>query len=101
MVLVLLGCGGSVSIGGSSVSKAEVEKQAQAKFDEIARAKGIASFPPITCAGDLEAKVGATERCSGTFKDGTLGITVKVTSLSGETAHMEFQADSRATPPRR
>jgi hypothetical protein len=99
LVFALLGCSGSVSAGGGSVSKSEVEKQAQTQFDALAKSKGQASFPPITCPGDLDAKVGATEHCSATFSDGTLGITVKVASVSGDTAHMDFQADSAVTPP--
>ena len=97
-VLASDGCSASISTGGDTVSKEEVAKEAQAKFDAIARSKGQAKFPPITCPSDLDAKKGASERCSATGDDGTLGITVTVTGVDGGTAHLHFQGDSQLTP---
>lgn len=80
-----------------TLSKDKVAAQAQAKFDEIARSGGQAKFPKIVCPGDLTAKAGQTTRCSATGKDGTLGITVTVTSVNGSKAQLNFKGDNHLT----
>jgi EmrB/QacA subfamily drug resistance transporter len=99
--MVIAGLAVAMLIAGCSttktVPKAEVAKQTQAKFDAIAQAKGQAKFPKIVCPDDLKAKAGQSTRCSATGRDGTLGITVTVTSVSGSTAHLNFRGDSHVT----
>ncbi|MGI8579853.1 MAG: DUF4333 domain-containing protein [Solirubrobacteraceae bacterium] len=80
-----------------TISKDEVAKQTQAKFDEIAQSKGQAKFPKIVCPSDLTAKAGQTTRCSATGRDGTLGITVTVRSVTGSKARLNFKGDARVT----
>ncbi|MFN2612958.1 MAG: DUF4333 domain-containing protein [Solirubrobacterales bacterium] len=96
LCLLLYGCSGEASVGKDTVSKEDVARQAQQRFDALAQ-KGGGTFPPVVCPSDLDAKVGATVRCTATGEDGTtLGITVSVTSIDEktETANMHFQADS-------
>lgn len=55
--------------------------------------------PHITCPEDLVGKVGTTTRCKLTADDGsTLGVSVKVTSVSGDQIHYDFKADDTASP---
>jgi Domain of unknown function (DUF4333) len=86
------GCSSSTS--DPTVDKAEVAKQAQLQFNRIARQKGAAKFPTIKCPKDLKAKAGAKTRCSAKGTDGTLGITVTVTSVKDKKAQLHFKGDS-------
>ena len=72
-------------------------KQAQLRFDALARTRGAARFPKIVCPKDLDAKVGATTRCSATSRGATLGITVTVKGVDGSTVHMTFKGDNHVT----
>ena len=86
---VLAGC------GESTVDKDEVAKQAQTYFDGVARDNGQEKFPEITCPDDLKAEKGETTRCSAEGDDGTLGITVTVNSVDGDTANLSFEGDDK------
>jgi hypothetical protein len=88
-LLAFAGC------GTKTVSKDEVEKQVQSYFDNLAKQNGQAKFPDIKCPHDLEAKKGKSERCSAKGTDGTLGITVTVTDVSGDKASLSFKADDK------
>jgi PBP1b-binding outer membrane lipoprotein LpoB len=90
----LLTAGCSASTGDKTVDKSEVAKQAQVQFDRIARQRGATKFPTIKCPKDLKAKKGATTRCSAKGTDGTLGITVTVTSVKNDKAQLHFKGDS-------
>jgi Domain of unknown function (DUF4333) len=90
----VLAGGCSASTGDPKVDKAEVAKQAQLQFNRIARQRGASKFPKITCPKDLKAKKGAETRCSAKGTDGTLGITVTVTSVKDKKAHLHFKGDS-------
>jgi hypothetical protein len=83
--------------GTKTIKKSSIEQQAQIQFDAISRAKGSGAFPKITCPSDLDAKVGATTRCSATGTDGTLGITATVSSIDGNKAHLRFKGDNQVT----
>jgi hypothetical protein len=89
LAIAVAGC------GTKSVSKEEVEKQVQAYFDNLAKQNGQTKFPDIKCPDDLEAKKGKSERCSAKGTDGTLGITVTVTDVSGDKASLSFKADDK------
>ena len=91
---VVLAGGCSASTGDPMVDKAEVAKQAQLQYARIARQRGVRKVPRITCPKDLKAKAGATTRCSAKGTDGTLGITVTVTSVKDKKAQLRFKADS-------
>jgi hypothetical protein len=81
--------------GTKTVSKSDVEKQVQTYFDNLAQQNGQAKFPDIKCPDDLEAKKGKTVRCTAKGTDGTLGITVTVTGVSGDKASLSFKADNK------
>jgi hypothetical protein len=89
LVIAFAGC------GTKTVSKGDIEKQAQTYFDNLAQQGGQAKFPSIKCPDDLEAKKGKSERCSAKGTDGTLGITVTVTAVSGDKASLSFKADDK------
>lgn len=80
--------------GTNTVSKDEVAKQAQTQFNQIAQKAGQKTFPKIKCPDDLDAKKGAKTRCSAKGTDGTLGITVTVTSVKSNKAQLNFKGDS-------
>jgi hypothetical protein len=90
----VLAAGCSSSTGDPTVDKAEVAKQAQLQFDRIARQRGAKNFPRIKCPDDLKAKAGAKTRCSAKGTDGTLGITVTVTSVKDKKAQLHFKGDA-------
>jgi hypothetical protein len=99
LAVALVGCSESVSVGGDSVSKEDVAKKGQEEFDKIGQQRGAVP-PKITCPDDLDAKVGATVRCTGTFDNGSsLGITVTAKSVQDGDVDMTFQADKQVTPP--
>jgi ABC-type glycerol-3-phosphate transport system substrate-binding protein len=85
--LALAACGGSVSVGGSSVSKDEVAKQASAALE-----KSVGQTPPpIDCPDDLAAEVGKTEICVMHGSDGDYNVNVKVTSVDGDNVNFDVQ----------
>jgi uncharacterized protein DUF4333 len=88
-VLAMVGCSASVSIGGKVLDKSEVEQGAS---DALAKVVGRAP-DSITCPDDLDAKVGATERCTLTAGSHKLGMTVTVKSVEGDTANYEVKVD--------
>jgi hypothetical protein len=89
-VAVLGGCSGSVSVGELSVDKDRLASLAKQKLEEAAgqEAEGV------VCAGDVPAKVGATQRCMLTTLDGTaIGVTATVTAVNGDDVGFDFKAD--------
>ena len=86
---VLLGLAGC---GASSVKAADVATAAEDSLEQQVGAR-----PDVTCPDDLEAKVGATTRCSLTAEglDGTYGVTVRVTEVDGGRASFDVQVDSQ------
>lgn len=86
-----------------TVSRAELEEKVAATMDELT---GTAF--PVECDGDLEATVGATQRCwrildgladQGVPEGSRLGIDAVVTSVGGDDAQFNIQADDAITPP--
>ena len=47
----------------------------------------------VTCDGDLEAKVDATQKCELTAEGAKLGVTVTVTSVDGDTVKFDAKVD--------
>nr|WP_246324299.1 DUF4333 domain-containing protein [Petropleomorpha daqingensis] len=80
------GCGaGTVAKGDVAAAVAhQVESQ-------------VGSRPKVTCPDDLQAKVGATTRCTLTLEgvDGTYGVTAKVTKVDGDQASFDIQVDAQ------
>ncbi|MBA3300849.1 MAG: DUF4333 domain-containing protein [Thermoleophilaceae bacterium] len=98
IVTVLLTCMLLIALAGCSsektVTKGEVEKQAQQFFDGVAQKQGAASFPKVVCPDDVKAKTGEKTRCSAKGTDGTLGITVTVEKVDGDKATLRFKGDN-------
>lgn len=92
LALTVAACGGP-----DTISKDDVAKKVQPEFDKIAQQQGQESFPEITCENDLKAEEGESTRCSATGPDGTLGITVTVSSVEDGNAKLSFKADSELT----
>ncbi|MFK0119467.1 DUF4333 domain-containing protein [Streptomyces sp. NPDC090994] len=90
-VALLAGCSAEVTVGSEAkLSKDEVADQVAEK---LAAATGQPK-PDVTCPEDLAGKVGTTMRCELTATDGTsLGVTVEVTSVDGDTIKYDIQAD--------
>lgn len=86
--LTVAGC--SVSMGGTSISKADLEQQVSSQL-----AASVGQQPKsVTCPGDLDAKVGASIRCSlVTPQDITYGVTATVASVNGSDVHFSIKVD--------
>jgi hypothetical protein len=78
-----------------TLSKSEVETQAAAALT----AQVGQQSPPITCPGDLEAKVGASEVCAITLDSGVYDVTISVTSFDETSNNATFDVQV-ATQPR-
>lgn len=76
-------------VGCGTVPKADLEKMVADGLQ-----KSVGKRPDkIDCPKDIPAKVGATERCKLTDAGTSIGLTVKVTSVSGGKAHIEIRVD--------
>jgi hypothetical protein len=92
--LALVACEGSVSVGGDSISKSEVEDTASAALAEQV-GQTPASF---VCPDDLDAEVGASETCTLTDATGAeydAVVTVKSISDDGDDAEYDVQVANR------
>lgn len=85
--LALAACGGSVSIGSSSVSKDEIAKQVSTALEQSVGS----SPPPITCPDDLAAEVGKTTTCVMHASDGDYDVAVKITKVDGDTVAFDVE----------
>jgi hypothetical protein len=84
-VLVAAGC----SAGEKILPKEDVEAGAKE-----ALTKSVGQEPDsVSCPDDLDAKVGASERCTLTSGGDTLGMTVTVKSVDGDNATYEVEVD--------
>jgi hypothetical protein len=94
-VTLLTGCHASASIGGKSISKSDIEQKAATAL----AAQAHQPAPTVTCPSDLDAKVGATEVCTLTPQGSTEKdpVTVKVTSVSGDSYHLDFSVGAPAS----
>lgn len=83
------GCGAA-----ATVDRADLEEQVQTKLSQSVGQEA----PKASCPDDLKAETAATTRCSMTFDEGKLGITVKVTSVEDDTAKFDVKADEKLQP---
>ena len=92
--LLVGGCKGSVSVGGSQVSQKDVETQVAAQL----AASVNQPTPNIDCPGGLDAKVGASIDCELTAQGDTTKypVHVVVDSVDNGTAH--FTAEVGKSP---
>ncbi|MEU2252099.1 DUF4333 domain-containing protein [Nocardia xishanensis] len=83
------GC--SVEIGSTTpeVKESELEKSVKQTLTEQ-----VGQTPDaIDCPGDLAGKVGTTMRCTLAAGGDTLGLTVTVTSVEGDTVNYDVAVD--------
>jgi hypothetical protein len=86
--LAVSACSESVSIGGGSLSKTEIEDGAT-KTLTAKVGQAPASF---VCPSDLEAKVGESETCILTANGGqTFDTTVTITSISDDDSNARYE----------
>jgi hypothetical protein len=78
---LLAGC------GDAEVPKGDVEKSAM----KMLSASVGKEAPPVTCPGNLKAKVGATLTCAMVIDGKTHDVNVHVTSLEGTTANFNVE----------
>ena len=85
VLLLAAGC------GAGTVAKGDVAK---AVADQVQSQAG--SRPHVRCPEDLEAKVGATTRCTLTLQgvDGEYGVTATVTKVHDDQANFDIRVDS-------
>ena len=80
--LLVVGC-------GSKVSSSDVEAQISSALEAEV---GVAP-DSVTCSNDLDAEVGATERCELSVEGETYGVTVEVTSVEDDVAAFDIEVD--------
>lgn len=93
--LLALGCaltGCSVEIGGDpKIAESDLEESVQQTL-----AEQVGQTPDaIDCPDDLQGTVGQTMRCTLTAGGETLGLTVTVTSVEGDTVNYDVEVDSQ------
>lgn len=94
---LLVGCSASVTTG-KSTPKLSADKLATTVSEKLAATTGRPK-PDITCPEDLTGKVGTTTRCKLTASDGsTLGVTVTVSSVDGDSINFGIEADATPSP---
>jgi predicted small secreted protein len=87
---------------GNTVSGSDIAKEAKTKFNQQFAALGKSDrITSVSCPKDLQAKVGASEVCSGVASPGNvkLNITATVDSVSGSTAHLHFSLSTAQSAP--
>lgn len=82
----LTACSFSASVGDTSVSKEDVQKQISDKVAE----QGGTKPDSVTCPGDLKAQVGATLDCKMSDGSKNYGVNVTVTSVDGKTVNFDI-----------
>lgn len=84
-----------LAVGVSGCGSQSVPAKNVATSAEDALQKQVGQRPDISCPHDLEAKVGATTRCTLTADglDGTYGVTVRVNSVKDGKANFDVQVD--------
>jgi hypothetical protein len=77
--------------GTATLSAEEVANGAEDALEQE-----VGQRPDITCPDDVEAKVGNETRCTLTAEGlpGEYGVSVKITSVEGDTANFDVQVDS-------
>ncbi|CRZ14557.1 DUF4333 domain-containing protein [Mycolicibacterium neworleansense] len=93
---VLTGCGGGGSAGSPpTVAKAKLQTLAKEKLEAAAKRKAKS----VTCENGIPGRVGATQHCVLTAKDGTkYGVTATVKAVESDNVNIDFKVDDKPTP---
>ena len=85
LALGLSGC------GSSSVTSSDVETQISSELE-----KQVGQAPDsVDCPNDLDAEVGAEERCTLTVDGNDYGVSVKVTKVDGSDVSFDISVDDK------
>jgi Domain of unknown function (DUF4333) len=81
---------GLAACGSNDLAADSVAKAAEDALEAEAGAR-----PDVSCPHDLPAEVGAKARCTLSVGEdpNTYGVTVRVTSIEGKTAHFDVEVD--------
>lgn len=92
----LLGaCSANLEVGKTAGTPKDVlAKTVKEKLEAHAGKKADS----VTCDGDLEAKVGATQKCVLTVGGSKLGVTVTATSVNGDNIKFDAKVDDKLMP---
>lgn len=78
--LTLVGCSGEVSVGGDpTVEQSEIESVVAGNITGA-----DAADVEVTCDGDLDAEVGATQDCLATYEGSSTGIRITVDQVNDD-----------------
>ena len=91
--VMLTGCGGGGSTGTQpTVAKTKLQALAKEKLEAAAKRKAKS----VTCDDSIVAKVGATQHCVLTAKDGTkYGVTATVKAVESGKVNVDFKVDDK------
>ncbi|MCA4724225.1 DUF4333 domain-containing protein [Mycolicibacterium fortuitum] len=91
--VVLTGCGGGTPAGThSTVAKTKLQTMAKEKLEAAAKRKAKS----VTCDDGIVGKVGATQHCVLTAKDGTkYGVTATVKNVESDKINIDFKVDDK------
>ncbi|WKG06267.1 DUF4333 domain-containing protein [Mycolicibacterium sp. HK-90] len=92
----LTGCGGGESAAPQpTVAKSKLQTLAKEKLEAAAKRKAKS----VTCEDGIVGKVGETQRCVLTAKDGTkYGVTATVDAVESGNVKVDFKVDDKPTP---
>ncbi|MGV0812609.1 DUF4333 domain-containing protein [Mycolicibacterium boenickei] len=93
---VLTGCGGGEPAGPQpTVAKAKLQTLAKDKLEAAAKRKAKS----VTCDDGIAGKVGETQHCVLTAKDGTkYGVTATVAAVESGNVKVDFKVDDKPMP---
>ncbi|MCV7064561.1 DUF4333 domain-containing protein [Mycolicibacterium farcinogenes] len=94
--VTLTGCGGGEPAGPQpTVAKSKLQTLAKEKLEAAAKRKAKS----VTCEDGIAGKVGATQRCVLTAKDGTkYGVTATVDAVESGNVKVDFKVDDKPMP---
>ncbi|MUL84549.1 MULTISPECIES: DUF4333 domain-containing protein [unclassified Mycolicibacterium] len=92
---VLAGCGGGEPAGTQpTVAKTKLQTLAKEKLEAAAKR----TAKSVTCDDGIVGKVGATQHCVLTAKDGTkYGVTATVRAVESNNVNIDFKVDDKPT----
>ncbi|WP_454790049.1 DUF4333 domain-containing protein [Mycolicibacterium lutetiense] len=92
--VVLTGCGGEPTGPQPTVAKTKLQTMAKEKLEAAAKRKAKS----VTCEDGIVAKVGATQHCVLTAKDGSkYGVTATVKAVESGKVNVDFKVDDKPT----
>ncbi|MGV9797643.1 DUF4333 domain-containing protein [Mycobacterium sp. NPDC003449] len=96
-ILVAAGLLGACSSGADEPGGVAKDKLASEVKTQLEAQVG-SKADSVTCDGNLEAKVGATQKCELTAEGAKLGVTVKATAVDGDNVKFDAKVDDEPMP---